>query len=549
MSSLHPRRTRISTHTCHSRRWHQNFMVEGLEERVVLSPTIYTVDRTTDSGATVAGSGSGVTGDLRYVIYQADHNSNSDGSTIQFDPTVFAAAQTIALSSDLGTLDLTETAGSAEIDGPTAGVTISGDSAVEVFNVASGVTATLSGLTITAGSASGNGGGLYNYGRLTLDSCTVTGNSAASGGGLFNASAMTLTDCTIAGNSASTSSGGLENQGTMTLTNCTVAADSAPVGGGISNNGGTMTLTNCSIADNTNGGALYNAGAITLNDCTIAGNSATSAIAGLSNTNGTGTLEDTIVGDNTNNAGASDIGGPDANDLTGTYNLIGPGGSGGITNGSDGNIVLTEGSIGTLLLAPLGNYGGPTQTQGLLPGSVAIGAGTGISEITTDQRGIARPTFGPVDIGAFQSQGFTMTLVTGSTPQSAGVGTAFANALAVEVTANDTDEPVLNGVVNFTVDPSDTGAAANLSAATASILSNGQASVIASANSIGGTYSVMASSVGIAGDSDVQPDQSGAPTHDLYRHFNPRRRICRYVALSHQRGQRQYKYRRKHDPV
>src|SRR5262249_36838555 len=51
-------------------------------------------------------------------------------------------------------------------------------------------------------------------------------------------------------------------------------------------------------------------------------------------------------------------------------------------------------------LAPLGDYGGPTQTMALLPGSPAIGAGTSTGAPATDQRGIAR---GPiVDIGACQ---------------------------------------------------------------------------------------------------------------------------------------------------
>ena len=58
----------------------------------------------------------------------------------------------------------------------------------------------------------------------------------------------------------------------------------------------------------------------------------------------------------------------------------------------------------------------------LLPGSPAIGAGTaaGISHdrpATTDQRGDAARAFA-TDIGAFQSQGFTLTPVDGSTAQT-----------------------------------------------------------------------------------------------------------------------------------
>ena len=64
----------------------------------------------------------------------------------------------------------------------------------------------------------------------------------------------------------------------------------------------------------------------------------------------------------------------------------------------------------------------------LLPGSPALQAGSQALEvnstgqaITTDQRGDPLDTPSP-DIGAFQSQGFTLAAVTGSTPQSAGTG-------------------------------------------------------------------------------------------------------------------------------
>ena len=51
------------------------------------SATVYTVDLTSASGA-----GSGDSGDLVYVIEQADANANLAGSVITFDPTVFAHA-------------------------------------------------------------------------------------------------------------------------------------------------------------------------------------------------------------------------------------------------------------------------------------------------------------------------------------------------------------------------------------------------------------------------------------------------------------------------
>jgi hypothetical protein len=147
------------------------------------------------------------------------------------------------------------------------------------------------------------------------------------------------------------------------------------------------------------------------------------------------------------------------------------------------------------LLAALGHYGGPTETIALLPGSPAIGTGIAAGGVTIDQRGVTRPGTG-VDIGAFQSQGFTLTPVSGSTPQSAVVGTAFANALGVKVTARDALEPVAGGVIAFAA-PSH-GATATLSAATATIGSNGVASVKATANGTAGTYRVNASAAGAA---------------------------------------------------
>lgn len=87
-------------------------MLEGLENRLLLSssPTIYTVNSTLNGS-----TGTGDSGTLPYVIGLANTNPNTAGSLIQFDPTVFATPQTIALSS---TLTLSETAGQEVIHGP-----------------------------------------------------------------------------------------------------------------------------------------------------------------------------------------------------------------------------------------------------------------------------------------------------------------------------------------------------------------------------------------------------------------------------------------------
>src|SRR5262249_10890464 len=157
---------------------------------------------------------------------------------------------------------------------------------------------------------------------------------AGDGGGLLNLGTAKLINCTVSGNSAGNKGGGLLNASTgqLTLINCTVSGNSAAKGGG-----------------------LYNDHAATLTDTIVAGTT-----------------------HRANVPSPSDIAG--ANDVSGTCNLIGPGGSGGLRDGVNGNIVLT--SLQGLGLAALGNYGGPTRTMALLPGSAAIGKGTPVSGVT-----------------------------------------------------------------------------------------------------------------------------------------------------------------------
>ena len=92
-----------------------------------------------------------------YVIEQADADPNLAGSIIQFDPSVFGTAETITLSS---TLELAEPSGPMLIEGPGAGLlTISGGGAVQVFQEAGGAVVSISGITISGGSAPGGSGG------------------------------------------------------------------------------------------------------------------------------------------------------------------------------------------------------------------------------------------------------------------------------------------------------------------------------------------------------------------------------------------------------
>ena len=348
--------------------------------------------------------------------------------TITFDPTAFAAAQTITLRA--GQLQLEPTSGVIAIDGPAAALTVSGGHASGVFRIASNVTATLTGLTITGGSTTGSGGGLANQGTAMLQGCTIGGNTAAYGGGLWTDASATLTDCTVSGNSASESGAGVWNYGSATLIGCTVSGNTAAtLGGGVFNYAGTATLTGC----------------------TVSGNTATGG-GGLDGRTGRAMLEDTIVAGNIGPGGASDIAGVG---VTGKYSLIGPGGSGGIAGGSDGDIVLA--SLDAIDLAPLANNGGPTRTMALLPGSAAINAGNNALDadsdgviLPSDQRGTGFPRVvgGTADIGAYEYP-FLTTRISLSAPGGATSTFGQMVTFTATVVVIDGGTGVLAGSVEF----------------------------------------------------------------------------------------------------
>ena len=79
------------------------------------------------------------------------------------------------------------------------------------------------------------------------------------------------------------------------------------------------------------------------------------------------------------------------------------------------------------MLGPLQDNGGPTETMALLPGSPAIGAGNANLAVVangvplqSDQRGQGYPrtTNGTVDIGAHESETWTITTLTSSSDPS-----------------------------------------------------------------------------------------------------------------------------------
>ncbi len=302
-------------------------------------------------------------------------------------------------------------------------------------------------LTLTGDTGSGNGGGgVYNDGNSlpmvssTIDgnTATITGTTSLGGFGVFNdGNSVTMTDSSISGNSGSiTGTGDLG-------------------GGGVFNDGNQVDLTRSSISDNTGtitdppppvsgdgGGAVYNFGGDnTFLDSTLSGNALTIRNSSAT-TNGGGavynnavlhtiTFSNSTVGDNSINAPGGAVLLAQGTAVFKSTILSGnhatPAGNcvklpSGVAFTSDG-FNLEDGNSCSLTLpsdhrgvdaklAPVANYGGPTLTQALEPGSPAVGTGSctdaASNAVSTDQRGFSRPDpgdpAGVCDVGAFEAQ-------------------------------------------------------------------------------------------------------------------------------------------------
>jgi uncharacterized protein (TIGR03437 family) len=405
---------------------------------------------------TLADSG---LGSLRAAITNA--NASSGGVTI-----TFAVNGTINLLSALPALTQSMT-----ITGPGASsLVIDGGGAVQVFNITTGITVTISGVTIQHGLDTGlGGGGIANAGTLTLSSCVVTGNAATTeGGGIHNANTGTLTinQCTISNNDAGNTTtnggagGGLYNGGTARIANSTFSANTAVGGTLVGGSGGailsaelsSLTISGSTIAGNTatdplnmgegGFGAILSGGTVVISNSTISGNSQTGTAAedaggGIGAFVASCTLTNTILAGNTDSGSEPEPDG-EGSFTDGGNNLIGISTNiAGFTNGVNGDQVGTSGAPLNPRLGPLANNGGPTET--MLPGgnSPALGAGNpaGFVSTDTDQRGTGflRLRNGVTDIGAVQLQGVALAATAG-TPQSAGVGATFGTSLAATAT-------------------------------------------------------------------------------------------------------------------
>lgn len=319
---------------------------------------------------------------------------------------------------------------------------------------------TLTDLTIRHGRVTNeNGGGIYNFGALTLENVQVISNTAENGGGggIFNSGSLILQNSLVSGNDVASAGGGLYTWygSSLTATNSLISHNQASQGGGLYNLG-VSHLADSTLSDNFaavfGGGLTIFGGSVTLSGVTVAGNESDGYGAGIVNNLGTLTLTNSTLSGNRANdysalANISSSAQTTIANSTIAYNQVaGPGiRYGGVANmneaiiswhnsivaDNDGRNCLAEGNwtssghnlasdtycsftaMGDLpntpaSLAPLANYGGQTDTHALLPGSAALDNGGNSGCPASDQRGVTRPVDGDsdgsavCDIGAFE---------------------------------------------------------------------------------------------------------------------------------------------------
>ncbi len=305
----------------------------------------------------------------------------------------------------------------------------------------------LTNTVVSLNKSGDNGGGIStSSGDVFLTNSNITSNNAGDhGGGIFtNSGNVHLIASHIVSNDSRDRGGAIATfDGNVTIDDSTVDRNSSALtGGGIYASSGVVTVNRSSITNNStrgtslsNGGGIYTReGALFLDRSTVSGNYADSVGGGVYSSNGVVTITESTISDNTaRNRGsgiyiefvtdtqptiatsivASNISLSSVGDIRAPSSGSGLNINYSIVGNTNYSTITTQTGVGNLLnvdplLAPLGDYGGATQTHALLFGSPAIDAGDPLSAFDPmefDQRGefpFVRVVGGRMDIGAFE---------------------------------------------------------------------------------------------------------------------------------------------------
>ena len=270
-----------------------------------------------------------------------------------------------------------------------------------VFDIAIGITAEIDDVTVTGGQTSFDGAGISSAGTLTLLRDTVSANSAGGhGGGISSLYALSVEQSTISANRAASGGGGIVFGGTALVRDSTLVgnvaggAGSDGSGGAIERPGaGALVLSSSTLTDNRSYNPIAAGGGLELLDATVDNSIVANNVA---------YLNDQSLGALSNCGGAVTSGGHNLSDGT-DCGFTQPGDQEGVP----------------VLLGPLADNGGPTDTEAVLPGSLALDAGAGCA--ATDQRSVSRPRGNACEVGAYE---FAPPLVTTTAATSIGFTTA-----------------------------------------------------------------------------------------------------------------------------
>ncbi|HUY33495.1 MAG TPA: DUF4214 domain-containing protein [Pirellulales bacterium] len=467
------------------------------------------------AGVTIAGGGSGsdfsvitVTSDTQQAAIKGA--SPSAPITITDGNLPSTTTESGAGINDLGdlTLEYVAITNNTAASGGGGGIEVSGGPTVSSsFSINPGAALVASDTTFSGNTAAGAGGAvdMEGTGALIVNS-TFSGNTAGTGGAIFNGPMLApasvlpanlgVVNCTISGNTASNDGGGIDN-----------------------NNAGVMGLLNTIVTGNTVGGTGTNpdvdggggSGVYQGSSHDLIGNANGLAGTGITDgTNGNVVGHPALLAPFGSYGGANQTfallpGSPAINDALVLANLSANAAVGDTTiqastplplpslNGStfpyqQGKVILigSEQMLVTGVSGSAKNGYTLTVTRGV-NGTTAAAHNANDPIFLPDERGVFSASN---SIGAFQTQGFNVTVNSGDSPQSTQVSSAFANPLGVTVTAIDPNAPVDGGLITYTAPAS--GASAALSGGTATI-SGGTASVNATANGTAGSYAVTAS--------------------------------------------------------
>ncbi len=186
-------------------------------------------------------------------------------------------------------------------------------------------TLTVKGGEIKNNTANKKGGGIWTSGNATISGGIISGNTAKDGGGIYNCGTLNITNGEIKNNTANQKGGGLytgiddvENTtGNLTMSGGTISGNKAFSGGGICfNSSANGTISGGTISDNTSTGTTSGGGGIlfinstgTVSGVTISGNTSKGSMpyggGGIMFDNSTVTVGNTLIKGNK----GSDFGG------------------------------------------------------------------------------------------------------------------------------------------------------------------------------------------------------------------------------------------------